>query len=342
MHFGLFGGAKRAVGSGAADGAADSQSYTHYVDYVIAAERLGFHSAFSVEHHFTGFGQVSAVLSMLAYLAGRTSRIRLGTAVLVLPWHDPVLLAEQASTVDLLSGGRLDLGVGRGYRPNEFHGFDIDPGEEANERYQECLEVLRKSWTTSGRFSHRGKHFSYNDVIIEPTPAQRPHPPIWVGAGSEASIRSAARNSMQLLVDQFGTIEMTCERVDWYRDEIERNGGVFDPTHVCAARHLTLLHDEDLHTLEAEYDRRLAGIKQLREASKVPGDDRELTVADHAFYDTAREHTEDAVIGGAAEACIVKLKALESAGVGQVLLIDPSGGIPRLEHFAETVMPSFG
>lgn len=337
MHFGLFGGAKRGVDS--TEG--DSQSYNRYVDYVVAAEKLGFHSAFSVEHHFTGYGQVSAVLSMLAFIAGKTSRIRLGTAVLVLPWHDPVLLAEQASTVDLLSGGRLDLGVGRGYRPNEFHGFDIDPGEEANERYEECLEVLRMSWTTEGRFSHHGKHFSYNDVIVEPTPAQSPHPPIWIGAGSEASIRSAARSRTRLLVDQFGTIDSTCQKVDWYRDEIERNGGVFDPTHVCAARHLMLLRDENLHTLEAEYDQRLAGIMRLREASRVPGDDRELTVADHAFYDTARANTEDAVIGGLPETCITKLKTLEAAGVGQVLMIDPSGGIPRLEHFAETVMPSF-
>lgn len=337
MQFGLFGGAKR----GLDDGGGDSQSYNGYVDYVVAAEELGFHSAFSVEHHFTGFGQVSAVLSLLAYIAGRTSRIRLGTAVLVLPWHDPVLLAEQASTVDLLSGGRLDLGVGRGYRPNEFHGFDIDPGEEANERYEECLEVLRTSWTTPGRFSHRGKHFSYNDVIVEPTPAQHPHPPIWIGAGSEGSIRNAARDGARLLVDQFGTIDMTCQRVDWYRDEIEANGGLFEPSHVCAARHLMLLHDDELHTLEDEYDHRLAGIVRLREASKVPGDDRALTVADHAFYDTARANTEDAVIGGSPDTCIKKLKTLESAGVGQVLMIDPTGGVPRLEHFAEAVMPSF-
>lgn len=339
MKFGLFGGAKR---SGNDDGGGDSQSYTTYVDYVIEAERLGFHSAFSVEHHFTGMGQVSAVLSMLAYIAGRTSRIRLGTAVLVLPWHNPVLLAEQASTVDLLSGGRLDLGVGRGYRPNEFHGFDIDPGDEANERYEECLEVLKKSWTSEGRFSHKGKHFSFKDVIVEPNPAQIPHPPLWIGAGSEASIRNAARSGTRLLVDQFGTIDMTCQRVDWYRDEVEQNGGVFDPTHVCAARHLMLVHEKDLATLDDEYDRRLAGIVRLREASKKPGDDRTLTVADHAFYDTARDNTEAAVIGGTADDCIVRLKALESAGVGQVLLIDPSGGIPRLQHFAEKVMPAFG
>lgn len=337
MHFGLFGGAKRP----ADDVGGDSQSYSKYIDYVIAADKLGFKSAFSVEHHFTGYGQVSAVLTMLAYLTARTEKIRLGTAVLVLPWHNPVLLAEQVATVDLLSGGRIDLGVGRGYRPNEFHGFGVDPGEEANERYNECLEVLLKSWTSEGRFSHHGKHFSYSDIVVEPTPIQTPHPPIWIGAGSEQSIRNAARSGTRLLVDQFGTIEATCERVGWYRDEVEKNGGVFDPNHVTAARHLALLHDENLHTLETEYENRMAGIKRLREAARVPGDTSELTVADHAFYDATRASTEDAVIGGTAEDCIHKLKELEAGGVGQVLFIDPSGGIPRLEHLAKSVMPSF-
>ncbi len=337
MKFGLFGGAKRASD----DPETDSQAYADYVDYVVEAERLGYHSAFSVEHHFTGWGQVSAVLSLLAYIAGRTSAIRLGTAVLVLPWHNPVLLAEQIATVDLLSGGRLDLGVGRGYRPNEFHGFDIDPGDEANERYNECLDVLTACWTTPGRFSYQGKYWSYRDIVVEPTPAQRPHPPIWVGAGSEESVRRAAREGRRLLVDQFGTIDMTCRRVEWYRDEIERNGRTFDPAHVTAARHLMLQETDDPAALAAEIDNRLALIARLTEASKIPGDDRELTVKDHAFYDDARANTEQAVIGGTPADSIVRLKTLESAGVGQVILIDPAGGIPRLRHFAGTVMPAF-
>lgn len=336
MKFGLFGGATQSLRGQAGD----SHGYQRYVEYVIAAERLGFDSAFVVEHHFTGFGQVSAVLNLLAYLAGRTSRIRLGTAVVVLPWHNPVLLAEQAATVDVLAGGRLDLGVGRGYRPNEFHGFGIDP-EEANDRYSECLDILRASWTATERFSYDGKYWSYRDIVVEPSPTQKPHPPIWTGAGSEASIRHAARSGNRLLVDQFGTIDMTCQRAEWYRDEIERNGGTFDPAHVAAARGLMLVEEQDLGTLQDELDRRLAGIVRLREASRVPGDDTPLTADDHDFYDTTRANSEAAVIGGTVEDCIRKLKVLESAGVGQVLFIDGSGGIPRLQFFADAVMPAF-
>ena len=111
MKFGLFGGARARGGP-----AGDSHAYHDFVNYVTEAEKLGFSSVFLVEHHFTGFGKVSASMSLLAYLAARTERIRLGTAVVVLPWHNPVLVAEQAATLDLLSNGRLDFGVGKGYR----------------------------------------------------------------------------------------------------------------------------------------------------------------------------------------------------------------------------------
>ncbi len=119
MRFGLFGGAKSKGGGPIGD----SQGYLDYIAYVREAEELGFHSVFLVEHHFTGVGQVSASLGLLSYLAACTKRIRLGTAVVVLPWHNPVLVTEQAATVDLLSNGRLEFGVGKGYRDVEFGGF---------------------------------------------------------------------------------------------------------------------------------------------------------------------------------------------------------------------------
>src|SRR6202171_2412674 len=115
MQFGLFGGArtKRSIGL------EDSQGYQGFIDYVVEADRLGFKQMFMVEHHFTGQGQVSASMTLLASLAAKTQKIRLGTAVVVLPWHNPVLVAEQAATLDLLSGGRFDFGVGKGYRQAE-------------------------------------------------------------------------------------------------------------------------------------------------------------------------------------------------------------------------------
>src|SRR6202158_6240090 len=119
MQFGLFAcaRAKRGAPSG------DSQGYGDFVDYVVGAEKLGFASVFLVEHHFTGYAQVSASLTLLSYLAARTRTIRLGTAVVVLPWHNPVLVAEEAATLDLLSGGRFDFGGRKGHGQGAFDRF---------------------------------------------------------------------------------------------------------------------------------------------------------------------------------------------------------------------------
>ena len=119
------------------------------------AEALGYVSTFLVEHHFTGFGQVSASLNLLTWIGARTTTLRLGTAVLVLPWHNPVLLAEQVATLDLLSGGRVDFGIGKGYRYNEFAGFCV-PMEEADARFDEWRRALPRPLATPARFAMKG------------------------------------------------------------------------------------------------------------------------------------------------------------------------------------------
>src|SRR6201998_3219054 len=145
MRFGIFGRSQAKRGGPDVDSGA---GFREFVDYNVEAEALGFQSSFVVEHHFTGFGQISATLNLLTWIGARTTTLRLGTAVLTLPWHNPVLLAEQGATLDLLSGGRLDFGVGRGYRYNEFKGFCVDM-DEAGARFDECLGVLGQGGTSN-------------------------------------------------------------------------------------------------------------------------------------------------------------------------------------------------
>src|SRR5499433_4622547 len=141
MRFGLFGSAQARRSGPDTD---SSQGFREFIENNVEAEALGYYSTFLVEHHFTGFGQVSASLNLLTWLGARTRTLRLGTAVIVLPWHHPVLLAEQVATLDLLSNGRLDFGIGKGYRPPEFAGFSI-PIEEATARFDETLAFLRRA-----------------------------------------------------------------------------------------------------------------------------------------------------------------------------------------------------
>jgi len=334
MKFGLFGGAT----SHGSDIAIDSgQDYRRYIDYICEAEKLGFHSVFMVEHHFTGFNQVSASLTFLAYLAARTSKIRLGTGVTVLPWHNPALLAEQAATVDMLSNGRLDFGVGRGYRHSEFSGFCI-PMSEAEERYNEALEFIRKAWTTSGRFSHHGKHWHYENVVIEPSPTQTPHPPFWVGAGNLDVIRTVARAGIKVLLDQLSAPEVCGQRLAAYREAVEGQGRVFNPLDVGLTRGLHMAMDaaqrDHQHALRAQF---LDHVRRLTVAPGTTGG----TLAAAASGSSPREATERTTLIGTPDEIIGRLKILEAQGIEYVLLMDLEGSLDSLRTFAREVMPEF-
>src|SRR6185369_1134974 len=232
MQFGLFGSASAKRGSGEFD---STEGYNDWIEYNIEAEALGFRSTFCVEHHFTGYGQVSATLNLLTWLGARTKTLRLGTAVLVLPWHNPVLLAEQAATLDLLSGGRLDFGVGKGYRYNEFAGFCVDM-EEADARFDESLAVITKAFTNNAPFSHKGRYWEFDNIIVEPPPAQRPHPPFWMGAGSQRSVAEVTRRGYNLLLGQYDLAEDVIGFVAQFKAGVEAKGRVFDPMQIGVAR----------------------------------------------------------------------------------------------------------
>jgi alkanesulfonate monooxygenase SsuD/methylene tetrahydromethanopterin reductase-like flavin-dependent oxidoreductase (luciferase family) len=331
MKFGLFGGA-RSSGEGAVG---DSLGYRKYIDYVLYAEELGYHSVFVVEHHFTGVGQLSASLNFLSYLAGRTRRIRLGTAVVVLPWHNPVLLAEQVATLDLLSGGRFDFGVGKGYRPPEFSGFSIPIGE-ATERFDEAMAFLRKAWAASDRFSHHGKRWHFDNIVIEPRPTQQPHPPLWMGAGSFDSIRRAAQGGFNLLLDQIAPIDLTIERVAAYKAELQRLGRPYRPGTIGASRALQIIKTEAER--EQAYALRAKVLQAIGGLARGPGAERYQNIGSHADPNLAGE--ESALLGTPEEIC-TRLKKLESGGVDYVLLVDPTGSKEALRTFAEAIMPQF-
>jgi natural product biosynthesis luciferase-like monooxygenase protein len=169
------------------------------VDFLASAEDYGFDSLWANEHHFHPYGGlIPSPTVLLSALAQRTRRVRLGTSVVVLPLHNPIEIAEQLAMVDLMSGGRVDLGIGRGFVIYDYQvwGLPIDQGRE---RTEESLEIILKAW--SGQpFSFHGNHYHYEDVHFWPLPEQRPHPPIWVAAtGTPASFESAAQRGFNML-----------------------------------------------------------------------------------------------------------------------------------------------
>jgi alkanesulfonate monooxygenase SsuD/methylene tetrahydromethanopterin reductase-like flavin-dependent oxidoreductase (luciferase family) len=338
MQFGLFGSASARRGSGEFD---STEGFHDFIEYNVEAEGLGFHSTFCVEHHFTGYGQVSATLNLLTWLGAHTKTLRLGTAVMVLPWHNPVLLAEQAATLDLLSGGRLDFGIGTGYRYNEFVGFHM-PMEDARERFEEAIDVILKAWTSNERFSHKGKFWTFTDIVVEPPSFRKPHPVVWMGAGTERSIRDVARRGFNLLLGQYSAPEDVARNIAIFREEVEAKGEKWDPMRVGVTR--AFFVTDDAREREQALERRLTNrLRQLKLATTPDG--RVLGGPDRADGDPVKINLNSAMYGTPDEIAR-KIEALRDAGVGYMLINGGgSGGGERgrasLRRFAREVMPAF-
>jgi alkanesulfonate monooxygenase SsuD/methylene tetrahydromethanopterin reductase-like flavin-dependent oxidoreductase (luciferase family) len=174
-----------------ADGRSHGEHYTEMFELIALAEELGFDVAWLAELHFGGaFSLLANPLMMVPVIAERTKRIRIGTAVSLLPLQHPLSCAEQAATADVLSGGRLEFGVGRGSIPSQFHGFRI-PVSENRARFDEALEIIRLAWTED-RFSYRGTFWEVEELAVVPRPVQQPHPPIRVAVHTAESFAHIA------------------------------------------------------------------------------------------------------------------------------------------------------
>jgi alkanesulfonate monooxygenase SsuD/methylene tetrahydromethanopterin reductase-like flavin-dependent oxidoreductase (luciferase family) len=163
-----------------------------------------------------GFPVLSSPLLMGAHIAARTRTLRLVTSVLQLPLYNPARLAQDAAMLDLISGGRLVLGVGAGYVREDFD-LSLVSFKERVSRLEEGIEILRLAWTRE-RFDYAGRRYSFADTRVEPKPLQEPHPPIWVGAWSLEGVRRAARLGDGWLGDPSATLEQEVARCDLYRE----------------------------------------------------------------------------------------------------------------------------
>ena len=193
------------------------------------AEPLGYDALWTTEHHFTDYSLSPDPVQFLTYMAGRTSRIKLGTEVVVLPWHDPVRVGEAMIMLDHFSGGRAVLGVGRGLGRIEFEGFRI-PMEESAERYFEACEIVT-SIVTTGRVKYDGTYYQIPEREIRPEPLASFEGRMFSAAVSPSSVDAAARLGLQMLVVPQKPYEMVKSDIATYHTAfVEKNGREPGPT----------------------------------------------------------------------------------------------------------------
>jgi hypothetical protein len=174
-----------------------TETYRNELALIEEAERLGYDTIWLTEHHFADDGYSPSIIPIAAAVAARTERVRIGFNLLLLPLHDAVRMAEDIATLDVLSGGRIDVGLGQGYARHEFEGFGVDRADRLG-LFREGLDVLKGLWTNE-TFSYEGKHYRIKDARLSPKPVQQPMPPLWIGATSEPGVRRAGLRGANLL-----------------------------------------------------------------------------------------------------------------------------------------------
>lgn len=205
------------------DTAHQSRIYGEVLEQAQYAEELGFESVWFPEHHSSRYGIFPSLMPILSYLAAHTKTIRLGGGVSVLPFHNPILLAEETAMVDLFSKGRLNVGVGRGSADYEYGNFKI-AFESRDERFREVLDIILGLWTTEN-FSYHGKYHQIDGITIAPRPLQIPHPPVHVAVSrTPASIDVAVERELPVLTTYFTPVDDTLELMRLYRERCAAAG----------------------------------------------------------------------------------------------------------------------
>lgn len=336
----------------------ETEVFDNSIDFAVAADELGYQSAWLLEHHFTRYGLCPNTLTMAGYVLGKTKQIKVGTAVVILPLDHPIRIAEQTNMLDQLSHGRFILGVGRGYFPKDFEAFGVDPAK-SHVLQTEYVDVIRSIWET-GSAKWEGQEITLPDVTPFPTQYTRPNPPMYGVGQSPSTIEWAASRGLPLIMPVIGTHEAMRSIIDLYNETAESHG--IDPTTVphamCTVAHVAKTTQQARDEIwkhmcwwEQEHDDAAFTMEQLQklpnyrfqygewQAAALRGD---RTNADFTNYML------DNSIVGSVEECVDRIgRTMEATGVrnfqlGVEATLNHDRILENMNMFAEDVLPRVG
>jgi alkanesulfonate monooxygenase SsuD/methylene tetrahydromethanopterin reductase-like flavin-dependent oxidoreductase (luciferase family) len=333
------------------EGADPAQIFAETIELAQYGEELGFHSVWLAEHHFSRYSLGSSSLVLASSIAARTERIRVGTAVLVPSLHNPIKLAEDTATVDAVSGGRLDVGFGRGTFGYEYGGFNIDEAE-SQQRFQESVNIIKGLWTTP-EFSYDGKFWQVDKLNLTPPPTQEPHPPVYIAATRtletlEFLVDSGHGLCIAVVQDTAPALEL-CQRYLALSEERGRQATLSD---VPFFRYFYVAETEELARKDAEpHLKWVLDIMQWRQIFK------QSSVVPYSIDDWRRSRTQlpmsydtmlqNRAFVGDPQQCVEKIRELQAQGVEYFGCNFDFGGIDHakvmksMELFSNEVMPYF-
>ena len=300
--------------------------YQRGLERIEIMDQNGYDAVWLTEHHFNDYSVCPSIPVIGTYAAARTKHIRIGTGVCLAGFYHPLRLAEEIALLDILSGGRVNWGAGRGFDLKEFQAFGI-PIEESHARFRETVDIVLKAWTTD-RLTYAGKYFSFDNVEVLPKPLQQPHPPVWTAASSPAAIEWAASVGYSILMDPHATHAELGHKWELYRDTLTRHGHTIEGRQTPMARLLAIASTQEKATEVARQ-----GAQWLVDSYVPP----EM----YGDGDPVQRYVDDVVIHGTPEKVVDELTRLR-----EEIHLDYIIGAP-LSHesfmqFTDYVLPRMG
>ena len=297
--------------------------YQRAFERIAVMDEGGYDGVWLAEHHFNTYSVCPSPHLMAMNVASRTKNLRIGTAVSLAVFYDPLRLAEEVAMLDVLSGGRINWGAGRGFDPTEFRAFKV-PVEESAARFQEAVDIVLGAWTNE-KLTHHGQFWDYEEVEVLPKPLQQPHPPTWLAATSPEALERAASKGHTILMDPHATHVEIKNKRELYRQALERHGHSIDGRDIPMAR-------------------LIAVAPTAEEARRVAADGARWTVGSYAkrlnpTEDPIERYVNEVMVHGTPEAVADKLIELRETLPMNYLLAAP------LSHesfvlFTEKVLPN--
>lgn len=339
------------------EGMSHQEVYRRNIETIELLEELGFDGVWGSEHHFRDYGVLPSITTMLAYIAGRTEKLRLGTGIVVLPLHNPVHIAEEIAELDHISGGRVDFGIGRGYQSVEFDGHGISL-TEARERFNESLEVILNVWQNDEVPAFQGEFYSHGALRLVPKPLQQPHPPIYVAAVSPETVELYAVRGLPIIVDPATPFRKIEKAAEVWRATAALNGHDVAATDLVASRIVWVAPSneqarEDQIRFDAGFDR-----ERIFNERSAPIDKQTNEIAKGFEFwqgrylktgtvDTDFRWNQQEIIGDP-ERVIAQIQGLRESGFNHLMCdfgtIRPLGleeMKEQIRFFAKEIMPAF-
>jgi alkanesulfonate monooxygenase SsuD/methylene tetrahydromethanopterin reductase-like flavin-dependent oxidoreductase (luciferase family) len=328
--------------------------YDSGVEQMLAAEALGYSSVWIAEHHFNDYGLCPAPPVLAAFIAARTVTLRLGMGVSLLPLHHPVDLAEELAVLDVVSGGRLDVGIGRGGTLQDYQTFQSDR-DDSRVRVEEGVDLMTRAWS-GAPFDFRGRFHAAERLHVRPRPVQRPHPPLYIAANSEDSVLSAARLGLPTLSSFFVPVPELQRRHARYREAALAAGSSEAEVTALQRRswgmrvvHVARDRAGALRAAEAPfmgYQRRMSVLRSDSTGGSVPGSFDRSLLRLRPFEDYLADGW--ALIGAVDDVREGLARYLEATGYERVLLLMALPGLPTdqalesMRLFAKEIAPALG